>query len=249
MGPLETMALRLLGTVALRGASAAARHTLQIESAHTRQLKQLTHGVDALLGGQYNAALEDLAIAAKPDTSPESAARHLAEAERSFTQAYGMLQKVNPLQSAWAAVHLAIICTATRRRGEALHWAVNAQDRATEALTLLTAQMKDKADSRVGRLKLTSDNAQANVLMGGAAGLGIGAAATGVTIASGGLTLVIWGAAVGAVFVASEGVDKFRKHQIRKGAARVNELKAFLDDIGGLRKQLEGPKLQPAELP
>ena len=143
----------------------------------------------------------------------------LAEAERSFTQAYGKLQKVNSLQSAWAAVHLTIICMATQRGGEALHWAVNAHDRTTEAVELLAAQMKDKADLRVGRLRLNSDDASAIVLMGGGAGVGLGAAMAGVTIASGGLALPIVGAAFGAVFFAAEGMEKFRKRQLRKGTA------------------------------
>jgi hypothetical protein len=242
---LGTIAMELLGSVVSQVASAAARHLLHIENEHTRQLKQLAHGVDALLSGPYNTALEHLEIAAKADTPPESAASHLAEAQKSFTQAYGNLMRVNPLQSAWAAVHLAIISTATRHRGEALHWAVRAHDRATEAWELLTAEVKDKADLRVGRLKLTSEGAQTTVAMGGIAGIGIGAAAAGVTIATGGLALPIVGAAVGAALAASGGMDKFRKRQIKKGTARVDELRAFLDDVNRLRERLDDPKLPP----
>lgn len=234
MGPLEAAALRYLGPVALRGAAAAARHTLGIESERTKQLNRLTRGVDALATGPYHAAMEHLELAAKGD----SAASHLADAERSFVQAYGNLKPVAPLQAAWAAAHLALIYVATQRQGEARHWAVRAHERATEALALLNAQMRDKADTRVGRLKLTSDTSAGIVTLGGAAGIGIGAAAAGVTIASGGLALPIVGAALVAVVATSDGIDKFRKRQFRKGSARVAELEAFLADIDGVRKHL-----------
>jgi hypothetical protein len=229
----------LLGTVTLRGASAAARYMLQIENEHTRQLNQLMLGVDALLSGPYNAALEDLEIAAKADTSPESAASHLVDAQKSFTLAYGNLKKVDPLQSAWAAVHMAIICTATQRRGEALHWASLAHERATEAMNLLDAQVNDKAEMRMGRLKLNSESSEMVVITGGVA------AAFGITIASGGLALPAF-AVAGAAAASAKGMEMFRNRRRRKEAAKVYGVRQFLDDVNSLKEQLGDS--QPPEL-
>jgi hypothetical protein len=242
---LGAIAMEQLASLAVHGATTAARHLLHIETEHTRLLNQLTRGVDALLSSPYNTAIAHLEIAAKADTSPQRATSNLADAQKSFVAAYGTVQKVDPLQSAWAAVHLAIICTATQELGEARHWADHARDRATEALELLETEVKAKADLRVGRLKLNSEDASGHVAVAGAAGIGLGAAAAGVTIASGGLALPLVGAAVGAVAATSKGMDLLRQRQIKKGSARVDNLRAFLDDVNSLREQLDDPRLPP----
>jgi hypothetical protein len=246
MGPLEAVAVRVLGTVAKRGGSAAAQHLLEIESQHARQLKQLGEGVDALLKGAYEATLVDLEISAGVNTSRASVEEHLLQAQRNFTLAYGNLQRVDPLQAAWAAVHLAILCLATERRDEAIYWARRADEGASRAFDHYAAQAKDRADARIGRLRLTGDTAQGTVLLGGGAGIGLGAGVAGMTIASGGLALGALAVAFGAVLATRAGMEKYQKHQSRNAEIRMNEIAGFVGDIQDFRRRLGDRALPPA---
>jgi hypothetical protein len=228
----------LLGSVALRGGSAAARHILQLEDRRAKQLNHLTRAVNAVLEGPYKAGIQHLKIAANVETSGQSAAQHLANAEGLFVEAFGNLRDVNPLQGAWAAVHLAVICMATERRSEGLYWAELAQDRATAAADLAAQELTDRAEGRVGRLRLTSENSEAAVQLGGAVGTGVGVAAAGVTIASGGTALVIVGAAIGATMAVGKGMEIYRSHQLKKRDLNTREISDFLSDIGDLKEAL-----------
>src|SRR6266581_4158951 len=138
----------LLGKVALRGSLAAARHILQLEDRRTAQLNRLARAVDAGLEGPFKAGLQHVEIAMKADTGTESAARHLGRAEELFVVAFGNLREIDPLQSAWAAVNLTVICSATGRQSEGLHWAELAHERATAAADQAAQELADRADGR-----------------------------------------------------------------------------------------------------
>jgi hypothetical protein len=230
--------MALLTSLAMRGGTAAARNILQLEDERTRQLRRLEVRVNALLTGPYRAGIEHVALMTRPDTSPASAERHLRLAEESFTNAFANTRDVEPLEGAWSAVQLVVIALADGRRGEALHWARQAQDRATVALEQLEQAVKDRAEGRRGRLRLTSENAEANAFMGGAAVTGVGAAAAGVTVASGGLALVAVGAAAGTVFVVAKGLEVYRTSRLKAGSAQVAALSAFVDDLAKLTEAL-----------
>jgi hypothetical protein len=224
--------------VAMRGGLAAARQVLQLEDRRTAQLNRLTSAVDAGLTGPYKAALEHLAIAQQPDVEAESVARHLDKAEDLFAAAYGNLCDIDPLQSAWAAVNIALICLALGRQNEARHWARLASERATIASDLVDQQLQDRADSRMGRLRLTSENTESAVLLGGAAATGLGAAAAGITIATGGLGIVAVGAGFGAAAAVSKGMQMYRQRKLKERDLKVREMTEFLSDITALRQSL-----------
>lgn len=228
----------LLGSVAARGGAAAARHILQLEDRRTTQLNRLTRAVDAGLEGPYHAGVELLKLAARPDTGDQSAARHLARAEELFVVAFGNLRDVSPLQSAWAAIHLAVICSATGRRSEGLYWARLAHDRATLAAKQVAQQLSDRADGRVGRLRMTSENTEAAVALGGAAATGVGAAAAGITIATGGLGIVAIGAGLGASLAVAKGMQMYRSRQLKVKDLKEKEMVDFLAEIVSLRQSL-----------
>ena len=233
----------LLGSVALRGGSAVARHVLELEDRRTKQLNYLTRAVDAGLEGPYKAGLQHLKLATKAETGAQSAARHLAGAEELFVVAFGNLRDVNPLQSAWAAVHLAVICAATGRRSEGLYWAELAQDRATAAADQAAQQLTDRADGRLGRLRMTSEGSETAIQIGGAAGTGIAAAAAGVTIASGGTALIAVGAALGASMAIGKGMEMYRNRKLKTRDLKAQEMSDFLTDIGRLRESLSDRQL------
>jgi hypothetical protein len=244
MGPLETVAVRVLGTAAMRGGSAAARHLLDIESQHARQLKQLGRGIDALLKGPYEAAIVDLELSAGVNASRASVDEHLLQAQRNFTLAYANLKEVDPLQAAWAAVHLAVLCLATERR-EAIYWARRADECASRALNQHAVEARDRAETRIGRLRLTGDTAQGTVLLGGGAGIGIAAGVAGITIASGGLALGALAAAFGAVRAAQAGMEKYQAHQSRTAETRTREIVGFVGEIQDLRRRVGDRELPP----
>ena len=159
----------LLSSLAFRGGNAAAERILGVEDKRTRQLNRLAHRVDALLAAPYQTGLEHVTIMNRPDFHPSNTAWHLSEAEQCFATAFGNFKNVDPLQSAWAAVHLAIISVATGRRGNALHWTQRGHEQSTRALEAVRRQIRDKADGRVGRMPLTSEGSTGTVAVGGAA--------------------------------------------------------------------------------
>jgi len=236
----------LLRTVGLRGGLAAARHILQLEDRRTAQLNRLARAVDAGLKGPYQAGLQHLELAGKADANAESSTRHLALAEELFVVAFGNLREVDPLQSAWAAVNLAVICSATKRQSEALYWAEAAHERASVAADQAARELADHADSRFGRLRLTSENTEAGVIMGGAAATGIGAAAAGITIASGGLAIVAVGAALGVSLAAGKGIQMYRSHHLKARDAKAQEMAEFVADIVSMRESLSDRQLPSA---
>ena len=233
----------LLGSIALHGGSAAARHVLELEDRRTKQLNYLMRAVDAGLEGPYKAGLQHLKIATKAETGAQSAARHLAEAEELFVVAFGNLRDVYPLQSAWAAIHLAIICAATGRRSEGLHWAELAQDRATAAADLATQQLTDRADGRVGVLRMTSEKTEDAIGSAGAVGAGAAAGAVGITIATAGTALLAAGAVFGASMAIVGGMEMYRKRQLKKLDLKVQEMSDFLTDIGRLKESFSDRQL------
>jgi hypothetical protein len=233
----EVIIMGLLSSVAFRGGKAAAERILGVEDKRTRQLSRLSLRVDALLAVPYHTGLEHVTILNRPDFHPSQSAWHLSEAEKSFAAAFGNFKNVDPLQSAWAAVQLAIISVATGRRGNALHWTKRGHEQATRALGQVRRQIRDKADGRVGRMRLTSEGATANVPVGRAAATGLVAAAAGVTIASG-VGLVAVGAGVGANLAYQKGVDHSRSRQLNGGQAREQEIADFIDELVHLRATL-----------
>jgi len=228
----------LLGSIALRGGVAAARQILQLEDRRTKQLAQLALAVDAGLAGQFKAGLQHLEIATTVETSSQSVARHLELAEERFVVAFGNYRDIDPLQSAWAAVYLIVICAATGRQSEALHWGRLAYACSTEAADLVSQQLKDRADGRVGRMKLTSEAAEGGVVVAGGAATGLAAAAAGVTIATGAVGLVAVGAAIGAVRGIAKGMEMYRQRQLRYREERMKEIAEFVNDIVSLRRSL-----------
>ena len=230
--------MSLLTSIAVRGAAAAARQILQLEDQRTRQLAQLAAAVQAGLEGPYRSGIEHLRIAATVDTTAPSAAGHLVSAEELFVQAYGNLKEVDPLLSAWAAVQLVVICLATGRQNEGLHWARLGHQRAVRAAELQHRQLTDRADGKVGRLKLTSEGTSGSVQLAGGAATGLAAAAAGITIATGGLGLVAIGAGLGASLAAGKALDMYRERGLRVRAAKEKEISAFVDDLVELRRRL-----------
>lgn len=228
----------LLGSIALRGGVAAARQILQLEDRRTKQLTQLALAVDAGLAGQFKAGLQHLEIATTVDTSSQSVARHLGLAEERFVVAFGNYRDIDPLQSAWAAVYLTVICVATGRQGEALHWGRLAYVCSTEAAELVSRQLTDRADGRVGRMRLTSETAEGGVVVAGGLATGWAAAAAGLTIATGVVGLVAVGAAIGATRGIAKGMEMYREHQLKYRDARIEEIGQFVDDIVSLRRSL-----------
>jgi hypothetical protein len=238
----------LLATITLRGGSAAARHILQLEDQRSRQLRELALAVDAVLEGPYKSALEDLELAAGAATDPHRAGRYLARAEDRFGLAFGNLKDVDPLLGSWAAVHLAVICAATDRRDDALHWSRRAHELALRAKELLLLQSSDRAAGRVGRLKLTSEDTELGVWFAGVGATGVGAAAAGVTIASGGLAFVAVGAALGATWGVTKGIELFRNHHLNAQALKMRELSDFIDGINGMRRAFGDSAAPPAAM-
>lgn len=238
----------LLASITLRGGSAAARHLLQLEDRRSQQLRELALAVDAVLEGPYKAALEDLELAARAETDPDSAARHLARAEVRFGDAYGNLKEVNPLLGSWAAVYLAVISSVAGHREDALHWGRRAHESAVRARDLVVLTMSDRAAGRVGRLKLTSEDTEAGVWLAGVGATGMGAAAAGVTIASGGLAFVAVGAALGATWGVTKGIELFRNHHLKARALKMQELSDFIDDINGMRRAFGDAQAPPASM-
>ncbi|HEY3201743.1 MAG TPA: hypothetical protein VGK55_14490 [Actinomycetes bacterium] len=233
----EVIIVGLLSSLAFRGGNAAAERILGVEDKRTRQLNRLAHRVDALLAAPYQTGLEHVTIMNRPDFHPSNTAWHLSEAEQCFATAFGNFKNVDPLQSAWAAVHLAIISVATGRRGNALDWTQRGHEQATRALEQVRRQTGDKADGRVGRMRLTSEGSTGTVAIGGAATTGLVAAAAGVTIVSG-VGLVAVGAALGANVAYQKGVDHSRHRQVNASQAQEQEIADFIDELAHLRAAL-----------
>jgi hypothetical protein len=227
----------LLSSLTFRGGNAAAARILGVEGRRTRQLNRLAHRVDALLAAPYQTGLEHVTILNRPDFHPSRTAWHLSEAEQCFATAFGNFKNVDPLQSAWAAVQLAIISVATGRRGNALHWTQRGLEQATRAREQIRRQIPDKADGRVGRMRLASEGSTGRVAIGGTATTGLVAAAAGVTIVSG-VGLVAVGAALGANLAYQKGVDHSRHRQVNAGRAREQEIADFIDELIHLRAAL-----------
>jgi hypothetical protein len=228
----------LLSSLTFRGGNAAAARILGVEDKRTRQLNRLAHRVDAWLAAPYQTGLEHVRILNRPAFHPSNTAWHLSEAEQCFATAFGNLKNVDPLQSAWAAVQLAIISVATGRLGNALRWTQRGHEQATRALERARRQRRDKADGRVGRMRLTSEGSTGTVAIGGIAATGLVAAAAGVTIVSG-VGLVAVGEALGANVAYQKGVDHSRHRQLNTGQARKQEIADFIDELVHLRAALD----------
>jgi hypothetical protein len=235
----------LLSSLTFRGGNAAAERILGVEDRRTRQLHRLAHRVDALLAAPYQTGLEHVTALNRRDFHPSRTAWHLSEAEQCFAAAFGNFKNVDPLQSAWAAVQLAIISVATGRRGNALDWTLRGLEQATRALDQVRRQVWDKADGRVGRMRSASQESTGTVAIGGTAATGLVAAAAGVTIVSG-VGLVAVGAALGATAAYQNGVDPSRHRQVNTGQAREQEIADFIDELVHLRAALGDRGVVPA---
>jgi hypothetical protein len=222
-------ALSLLVQLSARVGVVGIQRILGLERQHTEQLRRIETKIDASLAGPYNSAIEHLKIAGSPGTTPQSRNNNLRWAEEQFIAARGNLTKVDPLQSAWAAVYLVVICKLTDRPREAADWASRAHADAVRAVELRCQEINDRIDSRVGKkIKLTTEKSMDKYYGGGVVA---GALIVGSSLIAGPAVAVVGAATAGGIHV-------YRGYRAKKGRSALNELHDFVTQVAQVRSAL-----------
>jgi hypothetical protein len=205
-------------------AAKAVKQALGIEGQLEQQLGRIEEQVKAGLQGPYHSGLIRLEEACRPGVAATRRDELLKLAEDRFIDAVGNLEKVDPAQGAWAAIHVAGVCKLQERADDAQRWAIQAHDDAVKAVDRLCELVNDRVNgklgSRVRRLKLTTQDGAGGAVVGGI-----------------GLTLVIspllW-PAIPAGIAAAGGIEGWRHVQAKRARSGLEDLSRFANELAEL---------------
>lgn len=217
-GPMSLQA-QLAGT--------AVKQLLGIESQREQQMNRIEQKVQAGLEGRYRAGRIQLEEACVPGISAQRRTDSLEKAEAAFIDAIGNLKGIDPLQSAWAALHVVGICKIQDRSEDARRWAARAQEDAIAAVRRQCLTANNQIDAKLGKRLKLADKDFADYGVAGILGYGV------VSLVG----LAAW-PAVPALAAGAFGVKKYRSYQSERVKDVLTEVAKFADEVGDLRESL-----------